>query len=107
MEQLLLVFLPVFVHELGHYGMTFALTGEALSFRFEKGKLWRIPVPRWVWDYPAGATDKQKKLIAQAGFGLELALACVLPWPYGAVALAHFLLYPWYAGEATDFKYFL
>ena len=106
MEMFLLALLPVFVHELGHYGMAFALTGVALSFRFEKGTLWRIPVPRWVWDYPAGVTDKQMRLIAQAGFGLELALACVLPWPYGAVALAHFLLYPWYAGENNDFTKF-
>lgn len=105
--ELLLVLLPVFVHELGHYLMAFALTGAALPFRFAKGNLCGVPVPRWIWEYPANASDKQKKLIAQAGFGLELALSCVLPLSYGVAALAHFLLYPWYAGDVTDFKHFL
>lgn len=105
--ELLLVLLPVFVHELGHYLMAFALTGAALPFRFAKGNLCGVPVPRWIWEYPANASDKQKKLIAQAGFGLELALVWFLAWPYAVAALAHFLLYPWYSGEETDFKHFL
>ena len=105
--ELLLVFLPVFVHELGHYLMAFALTGAALPFRYSTGNLWGIPVPRWLWYYPEGLNEKQQKLIAQAGFGLELALVWFLAWPYAVAALAHFLLYPWYAGEATDFKHFL
>ena len=53
------------------------------------------------------------KVIAAAGFGAELFAAVVLlaAWHefgrwYAGVAVAHLAAYRWYAGDASDFRWF-
>ncbi len=65
---------PLVVHEGAHY-LAALLMGSRLRFRFSWGRLGKIPVPRWIW-----------------------------AWPYRLVTFLHFLLYPHYAGNASDFK---
>lgn len=93
---------PPIVHELGHYVAALAF-GSRLHFEFSWGDLFGVRVPRWTWAWP-DVTPERLRIICQAGFVAELALVPLLPWPYAAVALAHFALYPWYAGECSDFK---
>lgn len=99
----------LFLHEFGHYTAALCF-GQELAFRFAWGKLFgKIPVPRFVWDMPEELSAAQKKVVALAGFGLELfaAVLCAICglWAYSAVALAHLVLYSRYAGEASDFKW--
>lgn len=103
------ILLACLTHELGHY-LTARLFKARLTFRFSWGKLFgKIPVPRFTWDMPEGLTDRQKKIVALSGFGLELLAAPLLFAAgieiYTEVALAHLALYPLYAGEANDFKW--
>lgn len=96
-------------HELGHF-LTAWFFGQRLTLRFSWGKLFgKIPIPRFTWDMPEALTDKQKKIVALAGFGLELLAAPCLFLAglelYAVVALAHLALYPMYAGEVNDFKW--
>lgn len=97
------------IHEAGHYIAALCF-GRRLDFRFSWGKLFgKIPIPRFVWEMPEGLTDKQKKITALAGFGLETA-AGVLLFALGfrellPVAAAHLALYRFYAGEDNDFKW--
>ena len=90
---------PPIVHELGHW-LAARLFGSRLSFRFEWGKYY---VPRWTWRWP-DVTPLQLKVICLAGFGLELALIPMMPLPYQVAAIVHFLAYPFYAGEKSDWK---
>ena len=97
------------IHEAGHF-LVARCFGEKLSFSFTWGKLFSIiPVPRFTWNMPNALTDKQKKIVALAGFGLELSMTPLLVVMglelYAVVALAHLVLYPMYAGEANDFKW--
>lgn len=97
------------IHEAGHF-LAVRCFGEKLSFRFAWGKLFgKIPVPRFTWNMPEALTDKQKKIVASAGFVLELSMTPLLVVMglelYAVVALAHLVLYPMYAGEANDFKW--
>lgn len=97
------------VHEAGHC-LAARLFGEKLAFRFALGRLFgKIPIPRFIWDMPESLTARQKKIVALAGFGLELLAAPLLVVVglelYTAVALVHLVLYPMYAGEANDFKW--
>ena len=90
------------VHELGHW-LAARLFGSRLSFRFEWGKLGPIPVPRWTWRWP-DVSKGQLRIICLAGFGLEIAILPWMPLPYQVAAVAHFIAYPFYAGESTDWK---
>lgn len=75
----------------------------------------RFGVPRFVWNMPYFfPTEMWKaKVIAAAGFGAELFAAVVLlaVWRgfglwYTGVAVVHLAAYPWYAGDASDFRWF-
>ena len=99
------------IHEGGHY-WTARFFGHRLRFRFEWG---RFGVPRFVWDMPIFYQCEmwKAKVIAAAGFGTEFLAAVVLlaAWRefglwYAGVAVVHLIAYRWYAGEASDFKWF-
>ena len=99
------------IHEGGHY-LVARFFGHRLRFRFAWG---RFGVPRFVWNMPYFfPTEMWKaKVIAAAGFGAEFLAAVVLlaAWRefglwYTSVAVAHLVAYRWYAGEASDFKWF-
>lgn len=99
------------IHEGGHY-LAARFFGKRLKFRFAWG---RFGVPRFVWNMPVFYQCEmwKAKVIAAAGFGAELFAAVVLlaAWPefglwYTGVAVAHLAAYRWYAGEASDFKWF-
>lgn len=95
--------LPPLVHEAAHF-IAGLLCGSRIRFEFSWGQLGPVPVPRWTWQWPEGASEGKIRFICQAGFVAELALVLVAPWPYQVVALLHFIAYPWYAGESSDFK---
>ena len=101
-EILLSVAIAGLIHELGHYVAALAF-GSRLHFEFSWGELFGLRVPRWTWQWP-NVTPERLRIICQAGFVAELALVPLLPWSYQVVALAHFALYPWYAGECSDFR---
>ena len=99
------------IHEGGHY-MAASFFGHRLRFRFARG---RFGVPRFIWDMPIFYQCEmwKAKVIAAAGFVAELFAAVVLlaAWHefglwYAGVAVAHLIAYRWYAGEASDFKWF-
>ena len=87
------------IHEAGHW-LAARLFGASLRFRFEWGKYY---VPRWTWRWP-DVSKWQLRIICLAGFGLEMALIPFMPLPYQVVAILHFVAYPFYAGEASDWK---
>ena len=99
------------IHELGHYWAALWF-GHKLQFRFARG---RFGVPRFVWEMPHFYQCERwkAKVIAAAGFGAEFLAAIVLLaarhefglW-YAGAAIAHLMAYRWYAGEASDFKWF-
>lgn len=95
----LTVLLIPLVHELGHW-LAARLFGASLRFRFEWGK---YHVPRWTWKWP-DVTPLQLKVICLAGFGMELGIAPFMPLPYQVAAVIHFIAYPFYAGESSDWK---
>ena len=98
MEYASVLLIPL-VHELGHYVAALAF-GSRLSFAFEWGKYY---VPRWTWRWP-DVSKWQLSIICLAGFGLELGIAPFMPLPYQVAAIVHFLAYPFYAGESSDWK---
>ena len=98
MDYASVLLIPI-VHELGHY-VAARLFGASLHFQFEWGKYY---VPRWTWKWP-DVTRGKLRLICLAGFGLELGIAPFMPLPYQVAAIVHFLAYPFYAGEASDWK---
>lgn len=62
---------------------------------------------------PQSFTKTQKKIVAGAGFTIEIIITAILPfitYKFGVicflVALIHLALYNLYAGEANDFQYF-
>ena len=99
---ILFALLPLVIHEFGHY-VAALLCGGRLHFEFSWGELFGLRIPRWTWAWP-DVTPERLRVICQAGFVAELALVPLLPWPYSVVALAHFALYPWYAGDHSDFR---
>lgn len=101
MEYASVLLIPL-IHEFGHWLAALAF-GSRLSFTFEWGKLGPIPVPRWTWRWPDVERWKLR-IICLAGFGLELGIAPFMPLPYRVAAIVHFLAYPFYAGEASDWK---
>ena len=98
--------LCIFFHEGGHY-LASRCFGRRIKFRFSWGN--PIPVPRYVWNMPVMERGKQR-IVAAAGFGavsIVAAILAALGWPWMAfVFVAHFVAYPFYAGEASDFKWF-
>lgn len=111
MSCLISILLAGIIHEGGHY-LAARFFGHRLRFRFAWG---RFGVPRFVWEMPHFFQCEmwKAKVIAAAGFGGELFAAVVLlaAWHefgrwYAGAALAHLVAYPWYAGEASDFKWF-
>ena len=111
MMLVIAVLLAGTIHESGHY-FAAAWFGHKLNFRFAWG---RFCVPRFVWDMPIFYPCEmwKAKVIAAAGFGAELLAAVVLlaAWHefgrwYAGVAVAHLMAYRWYAGEASDFRWF-
>ena len=101
-----------FVHEGAHFASARAFGGK-IAFRFEWGSLFgKFPIPRWVWDMPEMERWKQQ-VVAFAGFGLEFVVGTILfltGWGfasyYAGIAVVHLLAYRFYAGEASDFKWF-
>ena len=98
-------------HEGGHWVAAF-FYGHRITFRFQWGLLFGvIPIPRYVWYMPN--TDKGKQaIIAAAGFLTEInaALLLLIFVPSfgvycGTFALVHLILYKFYAGEDSDFKW--
>jgi len=98
MEYASILLIPL-VHELGHY-LAARLFGSRLSFTFEWGKFY---VPRWTWRWP-DVTPLQLKVICLAGFGMELGIAPFMPLPYQVAAVIHFIAYPFYAADKSDWK---
>lgn len=90
-------------HECGHL-VPALFFGHVLRFRFALG---RFCVPRLVWDMPEEAESEDRLLIAVCGFAYEFIAACGLTCCFGLMPLwvfaVHFLLYPYYAGEYSDF----
>lgn len=104
---LIAVPLCMIVHELGHF-LTAMWFGYRIKFRLAFGNLFGLPIPRGIWDMPDGASGQERIKIALAGFGFEMLIALLIfPffWQMAAVAVIHFLLYRWYAGEDSDFKW--
>ena len=103
----LAVFACFVVHEGGHF-LAALCFGRRLKFELVWG---RFRVPRGVWYMPDVEAWKQKT-IAVWGFGAELlgALLCclflpVFAWRVVGVVFIHFVAYPFYAGEVSDFKW--
>ena len=101
MDYASVLLIPI-VHELGHYVAALAF-GSRLHFEFSWGKLGPVKIPRWTWAWP-DVTPLQLKVICLAGFGMEFALIPMMPLPYQVAAILHFIAYPFYAGETSDFK---
>ena len=99
------------IHEGGHY-IAARFFGEKIQFRFNLGKLFGVvPVPRYTWKMPRSFSYRQRVAVALSGFGAELGIILPFwrtgaPWalPYACFALLHLCLYPFYAGDANDFK---
>lgn len=93
------------IHEGGHY-LAALCFGKSIKFRFAWGRFY---VPRYIWNMPVMEYRKQR-IVAAAGFGTEALVSAILAafgWPWMAVCFAvHFVAYPFYAGEASDFKWF-
>ena len=109
------------IHEGGHV-MAARIFGKRLKFRFELGYItterWQfpIPIPRFVWTMPFFFEPEnwKQKVIALAGFGAEfLAVPIFYAFMsmdsfaayYGCVTIWHFVLYWFYAGEDSDFRW--
>ena len=99
MNLLLSVVFAGIIHELGHY-LTAMFLGHTLEFK-RQGL-------RFIWDMPED-TEAHQRLIALAGFGLELMFCPLLYfaglWLYPSVVSAHLLAYPFYAGDYNDFRW--
>lgn len=98
MEYGTVLLIPL-VHELGHW-LAARLFGASLRFRFEWGKYY---VPRWTWRWP-DVTKSQLRIICLAGFGLEIAILPWMPLQYQVAAVLHFVAYPFYAKDKSDWK---
>ncbi len=109
LKVLISAVLACLIHEAGHFYAA-RYFGAELVFYFSWGHLWKVPIPRLTWYMPAGFTLRQKRITAGAGFGAEF-LAAPIFYAVGLeayifVALLHLILYRFYAGEASDFKWF-
>lgn len=102
---LLALALCLCVHEGGHYLAALCFR-KRIKFRFAWGRFY---VPRYIWNMPVMERWKQR-IVAATGFGAEAFVAAILAafgWPWMLFCFAaHFITYPFYAGEASDFKWF-
>lgn len=98
------IILAIIFHELGHF-ITALIFGHVIKFSFSCGYMFNMFIPRWTWVMPTNKRYEQR-LIAQAGFALELLVIPFLSPIYAFIAILHFILYPWYSGNDSDFKYF-
>ena len=102
------------IHEGSHMLVAKLFFNKSINFHFEYGNLFNfIYIPRGIWNMPNGLSKKQQKLIAGAGFTGEFIFGIILfmiyrsfSYYYLLVALLHILLYNFYAGENSDFKFF-
>ena len=98
------ILLCLLTHELSHYFAALCF-GHRLRFRFAWGRFY---VPRFVWTMPKMERWKQR-VVALAGFcgeGFVAGALCGAGWPWMALAFAaHLAAYPFYAGDASDFKW--
>lgn len=93
--------------------MTAQFFGQTINFEFSYGMLFGVvPIPRGIWYMPAIEPWKQKT-IAIMGFGTEFLMIPIIYCAYQnlgifytMVAFAHLFAYPFYCGEANDFKWF-
>lgn len=99
-------------HEGGHFLAVLWYTGKPLQFHLQMVPLRALWIPRWIWYYPQGLMAEQRAVIGFAGFALEFLASgiLILFFPlWGSLyllgATAHFMLYPHYAGVASDFDY--
>lgn len=92
--------LPILVHEAAHW-LVAKVLGTPIRFKSSWGRLGKVPVPRWTWTWPDVSPFKLR-VICLSGFAAEMALITLLPLAYWAVAMVHFVLYPFYAGENND-----
>lgn len=53
-------------------------------------------------DWMSGRT--KLKIVCLAGFGLEFTLIPFMPLPYQVAAVIHFMAYPFYAADKSDWK---
>ena len=87
------------IHELAHY-LAALYYGHNLVFRRQG--------IRFIWDMP-NDTPKHQRLMALSGFGLEVLFIPILFFAgltlYPYVVILHLIAYPFYAGEANDFKW--
>ena len=87
------------IHELGHY-LTALFLGHNITFRRQG--------IRFIWGMP-NDTPQHQRLIALSGFGLEVLFIPILFFTgltlYPYVVILHLIAYPFYAGEANDFKW--
>lgn len=102
------VFILCFLtHEGGHY-LAALCFGRRLRFRFAWGRFY---VPRFVWDMPHMERWKQQ-VVAAAGFGMEFVVAMCLAlspagfWLMYLCVWVHLCAYPFYAGTASDLRWF-
>ena len=106
MELIISLTLCLVTHEGGHYVAALCF-GERLKFRFAWGR-WHVP--RLVWTMPEMERWKQRA-VALAGFmteGFVAGALCGAGWPWmAAVFAAHLGAYPFYAGDASDFAWFI
>lgn len=58
-----------------------------------------------MWNIPHSLIGTKRKLVVQAGFGLEIVLTLFIPYPYLLGTIIHFIFYPWYAEKSNDFYY--
>ena len=108
---ILALFSAFAIHEGAHY-LAARCFGKRLKFRFSWGRLWKIPIPRWVWTMPYFAEPWKRRVVALAGFGAEFLAVAVFyalttsfwGW-YAGVVLAHIGMYRIYAGEDSDFRW--
>ena len=114
--------LAAVTHELGHYAVAL-VNGHKISFKLAWMPLFKlewlkIPVGRW--NMPTGITRIQAKAIATAGFDLEFITAVMINVSsdflgspllsyisavYTGVVVVHYILYPWYNADGSDFKW--
>lgn len=98
-EILLSIAMAGLIHELGHY-LTAMFLGHTLEFKRQGF--------RFIWDMP-NDTEAHQRLIAMSGFGTEILFAPLLYlaglWLYPWAVVVHLMAYPFYAGEANDFRW--
>lgn len=111
MNFFLAIIAAMAIHEGGHY-LAARCFGKRLQFRFSWARLWKIPVPRFTWTMPYLIIKWKQKAIAVAGFGSELFCVPIFVAIFGdfgicymGVVALHLILYRFYAGESSDFKW--